>query len=134
MGDDYASVGKASLWCAILGGVLPVRLAILVPANALLCGVLFVILELIALGCGIVARRTATGKAGLVISGILVLCFLFVALFFAPVPHPEIRIQAVPEVVPHGEAPKLQSRPLARKCRILALRRPLSGRPVLCAP
>ena len=47
------------------------------PAYAC-CGLLFVMLELIALGCGIAARRTATGKAGLVI-GLVVLLLGLVA-------------------------------------------------------
>jgi hypothetical protein len=80
MGNDNISLGKASLWTSIVGIVLPVCLAVLVaiflnrpvlgqdPGVAYsLCGLLFVMLELIALGCGIAARRTATGKAGLVI-------------------------------------------------------------------
>jgi len=95
MANDNASLGKTSLWTSIVGVVLPVSLAILVAiflkpssekalANAL-CGVLFVILELIALGCGIAGRRTATGKAGLVISVILLLLFSFSILFFMPI-------------------------------------------------
>lgn len=69
----------------MIGVVLPVCLGVLVavlykphlgnepgPAYAL-CGLLFVILELVAFGCGIAARRMATGKAGLLISGILLL-------------------------------------------------------------
>jgi hypothetical protein len=85
MGNDYASLGKASLWCAIIGVVLPLCLLILFPASAspILCGVLLVILELVAVGCGIAARRTATGKSGLVISGILLLCvFVLFSLFY----------------------------------------------------
>jgi hypothetical protein len=94
MGHDDASLGKASLWCSIIGVALPVCLAILTlvgvsylapqsrlgpPPSAMeaagwafaLSGILFVLLELIAFGCGLAARRTATGKAGLVISGVL---------------------------------------------------------------
>jgi hypothetical protein len=94
MGNDNASLGKTSLWSSIFGVVLPVCLAILTfvgvsylapqsrlgpPPSAMeaaewtlaFSGILFVILELIALGCGIAARGTATGMAGLVISGVL---------------------------------------------------------------
>jgi hypothetical protein len=94
MGNDDASLGKASLWSSMIGVVLPVCLAILTfvgvsylapqsrlgpPPSAMeaagwtlaFSGIHFVILELISFGCGIAARRTATGKAGLVISGVL---------------------------------------------------------------
>ena len=86
MGNDNASLGITSLCSSIIGVVLPACLAVLVavfikppneqgPAYAL-CGVLFVILESIALGCGIATKRTATGKAGLLISGVLLLLAL----------------------------------------------------------
>jgi hypothetical protein len=104
MGNDYASLGKACLWCAIIGIVLPVCLAILVPANAFLCGFLFVILELIALGCGIAARATVTGKAGLIISGIVLLCSLIYFSLFYAVPQHQIRPDAPPQDVPQEEA------------------------------
>ena len=88
---DNAFLGKVSLWTAIIGIVLPMCLAVLAIvvflfltphsrmgpssdqwegalASLAFCGILFVILELVALGCGIAARRTASGKAGLVIS------------------------------------------------------------------
>jgi hypothetical protein len=90
MGNDYASLGRASLWCAIIGIIVPGSLAILAPANAQLCGLLFVILELIALGCGIGARATVTGKAGLFVSGIVLLCFLLLFLWFYPVKQDQI--------------------------------------------
>jgi hypothetical protein len=93
MSNENATLGNASLWTAIIGIVVPGCLAVLVavfyprhlgndpgPLYAL-CGVLFVILELVALGCGIAARRTATGIAGIVISGTLcALLFLGAAL------------------------------------------------------
>lgn len=92
MANDGGSLGKASLWISIAGLIVPVCLAILlaiwvlafVPqsrlgpsyensvlilAGAALCIVLFVVLELIALGFGIAARRTERGKVGLEISG-----------------------------------------------------------------
>jgi hypothetical protein len=47
-----------------------------------ICGILFVIFELITLGCGIAARRTATGRAGLVISSVLLLLGVGLATFY----------------------------------------------------
>ena len=96
MGNDRTALGKASLWTAIIGIVLPGCLAILAilvdvylappgrmgapwyaPAGAMPVlaagGSCFAVLELVALGCGIAARGTAPGKAGLVASSILLL-------------------------------------------------------------
>jgi hypothetical protein len=95
MGDDDASFGKASLRCAIIGVVLPGCLAALGPASALLGGVLFISLEWVALGFGIAARATVTGKAGLVISGILLVSLFLALLLFYP-----FRLENVPRVVP----------------------------------
>jgi hypothetical protein len=92
---NNASLGKTSLWCCCIGIVLLVGLAVLLLVDILylephtrmgtgpptpatkaagvtlaIGGVLFVVMELVAFGCGIVARRTAAGKAGLVISGV----------------------------------------------------------------
>jgi WD40 repeat protein len=86
MRGNSPALGRASLWIAILGFVLPVSLAILVAifvenrdnrqalAN-ILCGVLLVALELVALGFGIAGRHTASGKAGLAISCLLLSLF-----------------------------------------------------------
>jgi hypothetical protein len=92
MANDNTVLGKASLWSALIGIVLPASLAVLVavflkphlgndpgPAYGICC-LLFVILELVAFGCGIAARHLATGKAALVISGILLLLVLFVVV------------------------------------------------------
>jgi hypothetical protein len=93
---NNASLGKTSLWCSCIGIFLLVSLAVLLLVDILylerhtrmgmgpptpatkaagvtlaIGGVLFVVIELVAFGCGIVARRTAAGKAGLVISGVL---------------------------------------------------------------
>jgi hypothetical protein len=82
--SNNASFAKASLWTAIAGLVFPVSLAVLVITSDqhrldiarlrewpyALCGVLFLILELIALGCGIAARWTVTGKRGLGLSAL----------------------------------------------------------------
>ena|SRR5713101_1258203 len=97
MSNGNASLGKASLWSAIVGVVLPGCLAVPVAAfykphlgndpglAYALCGLLLVILELVAFGCGIAAKRTATGKAGLFISVILLLLvILVVVLKFLP--------------------------------------------------
>jgi hypothetical protein len=81
MANDNVSLGKGSLWASIGGVVLPVSLAIRgaifikLPSEPGpvrgICILLFILLEFIALGCGIGARRTAAGKAGFIISGIL---------------------------------------------------------------
>jgi hypothetical protein len=92
-------LGKASFWAAIAGIVVPVCLVILlviwvilfVPQGRMgpsgddavriivglvVCVAPFVVLELVALTCGIAARDTATGKLGLKISA----CLLALAL------------------------------------------------------
>jgi hypothetical protein len=84
-------LGKVSLWASITGFVLPAGLSVLtivvftyfpsrsrqipeyVGVNLTLSIALFALLELIGLGFGIAARRTATGKAGLVISAVLLI-------------------------------------------------------------
>ena len=85
MGNDNSWLGKASVWSCIIGVVLPGGLLALVLSNERLlplevalgaigpCYILFVMLELVALGCGIAARRTTAGKVGLVISGLILL-------------------------------------------------------------
>src|SRR5207245_1379501 len=85
MGNDNSWLGKVSVWSCITGAVLPGGLLALVLFNERLfplevalgaigpCYMLFVILELVALGCGIAARRTTTGKVGMVISGLILL-------------------------------------------------------------
>jgi hypothetical protein len=95
---NKAWLGNISLWSAIIGVVLPGCYVLLDFAflqnhvneqsldyeilGYVISGFLFVTLELAALGCGIAARDTATGKAGLAISGgiaILVLLFFLAA-------------------------------------------------------
>ena len=56
----------------------PLEFAIWVPA---ICVLIFVPLELVAFGCGIAARRTVTGKAGILISALL-LALLVIAVFY----------------------------------------------------
>ena len=83
MATDSESLGKASLWTSIVCIAVPVILGILAlvfienrdnrDKAYVLCASLGGVLELIALGLGIATRSTATGKAGMIISGILVL-------------------------------------------------------------
>jgi len=91
MANDSKALGKASLVTSIVGIAVPVILPVLVLViekrggaatviAVFFCGVLGVVLELVALGLGIAARRTTTGKAGMIISGILIL--LLVAAVF----------------------------------------------------
>jgi hypothetical protein len=93
MADGNESLGKTSLWSSIIGVALPGCLAVLVAVFIkneydrrmpyVICGVIFGMLELVALGCGLATRRTATGKAGLVISSVLfVLLLILVGLVF----------------------------------------------------
>jgi hypothetical protein len=84
MGYDVARLGTADLWSSLIGIALPGCLAVLVAVllkNPTLgqdpspvygaCSGLCVILEAVAVGCGVAARRTATGKAGLDIASVL---------------------------------------------------------------
>src|SRR5438105_65104 len=85
MGNDTSWLGKVSVWSCIIGVVLPGGLLALFLFNERLlplevalgaigpCYMLFVMLELVALGCGIAARNTTTGKIGMVISGLILL-------------------------------------------------------------
>ena len=104
-------LGHLSLWTAIAGLVLPILLAIgglaaarfllsleLSEGYILLCWALGFVLELVALGCGIVARRTGTGKAGLIIGSISLL--LYVAVYLAVFTIGEVRHSPRPEAVP----------------------------------
>jgi len=74
-------LGILSLAAALAGWVLPILLALAGGLLLALLGVgtdllvlasllLFLAFELVALGCGIAARRTGTGKAGLIISAL----------------------------------------------------------------
>jgi hypothetical protein len=88
--NNSSSLGEASLWISSAGIVVLVSLAILAvvtfnPANTqrgldferlrqwpyLLCGAIFVILELVGLGCGFAARDTLAGKRGLAVSALV---------------------------------------------------------------
>jgi hypothetical protein len=97
-------LAKVSLWTAIAGLFYPVSLVVLSimsqhhrPDIAQLgewpfafCGALFVILELVAVGCGLAARCTVTGKRGLGLSA-LAWNLLAVTLFaFGGTPLPMV--------------------------------------------
>ncbi len=101
-------LGILSLAAAIAGWVLPILLALAGGLLLALLGVktdlvvlasllLFVALELAALGCGIAARRTGAGKAGLIISAIslFVILVVFGALSGRPVPAQEFRYREI---------------------------------------
>jgi len=85
------SIGRISLWTSIAGLVLPVLLGLagsalpkaLRPEDSYIvfCAVLGLVLEVAAVGCGIVGRRSGAGKAGLIISVLSLV--LFVLLFLA---------------------------------------------------
>jgi hypothetical protein len=85
-----SGLGLLSLWLAITGMVLPIVIVVVVLASGtaessgfmILCGLLATALELAALVCGIIARRSASGKAGLIISciGLILASQAFMAL------------------------------------------------------
>jgi tRNA A-37 threonylcarbamoyl transferase component Bud32 len=98
--SQLAAIGKASLWSSIAGLVAPLLLAAIgslltksqnVGDNYyfLWCFALGVVLELVALVCGIVARRTATGRVGLVIS-IISLALAGLMLAWSTEPQPRL--------------------------------------------
>jgi|GEM_PF-943701 len=83
-----SSIGRLSLGLALAGIVLPVGILLLALAAAsrepksgmlLLCAGLGALLELAAFGCGVVGRRSLAGKAGMVISGLVLLAGLLLA-------------------------------------------------------
>ena len=83
--SDSSRVGKASFWIALAGFALPVAAffagrEFVAPKNAVLgqrmCLGLFVLSELIALACGFTTRNTPLGKAGLMLSILLLLAVL----------------------------------------------------------
>jgi hypothetical protein len=89
MDNDASWLGKASLWSCIIGIALPAFLYVLVALFLSqeglaygFCEFLFVILQFVALGCGIASRRTPTGRVGLLLSGgILLLGFVVTGTF-----------------------------------------------------
>lgn len=84
-----SGIGRISLGSATAGVMLPVLLALgaqlVGPSQRLpdfftLCLVLGIVLELVALACGIVARRTGSGKAGILIAGLSLMLGLWLGL------------------------------------------------------
>lgn len=75
--NSPAAIGLVSLWTAIASVVLPLALALLAmslapyqrrPEILLLCAVLGGFLGMVAAACGIAAKQTATGKAGMAVA------------------------------------------------------------------
>jgi hypothetical protein len=97
-------LAKVSLWTAIAGLFFPVSLVVLSIMSDQhrldiaqlgewpysLCGVLFVILELVALGCGLAARYTMTGKRGLGLSALGWNLFAVTLFAFGGTPLPMV--------------------------------------------
>ena len=75
MEEKKDKLGWIGLWLAITGLVLPILIAIICGVLldkdvGYLCVLLYVALEISALGCGIAARQHSPGKAALLISAI----------------------------------------------------------------
>jgi hypothetical protein len=113
MSTDNERQGQISLWTSILGLVLPVLLAmvfaVLLDRGILhepgtyygLCLLLSGVLELAALGCGLGARRTVSGKAGLLLSLASLLLLVLVMAFTVG----SVRIAPVQEQVAPAAQP-----------------------------
>jgi len=90
MDEQNNKLGWLGIWLSIIGLILPILIAI---AGGLffdmdvvsLCMLLFVALELPALGCGIVARQTRPGKAAASISGSSLVLFVLFLAFLTPI-------------------------------------------------
>jgi hypothetical protein len=95
---NKTSLGKVSLWTSITGVVVltlhPNLIRTFPNASGsfglfifAFCPIFSLLLEFAALGCGIAGRRTTAGKAGMIISSILILAVVsFVVLFFSGPP------------------------------------------------
>lgn len=92
-----STLGRLSLWLAIVGLVLPVLLVFFfgltsaagsTAAPVIIGGLLVATLEATALICGIIARKSASGKAGLIIAsiGTILVAQGFLALPFSKGP------------------------------------------------
>jgi tRNA A-37 threonylcarbamoyl transferase component Bud32 len=129
--DSPASsrLGQLSLGLALAGIALPIGLLLLALAAAarehqsgmlILCVVLGALLELAAFGCGVVGRRSLAGKAGMVISGLVLLAGLLLApsvilqpgertsgpsRFLGVLPHTAIEIAKDPSKLPATTTP-----------------------------
>lgn len=83
--NEKSMIGIVSLWTGILGIVLPILCAFLAHLFAkensgfyyLLCILLFIGLELVALITGIIGRKSLCGKAGMIIA---IVCEVLLAL------------------------------------------------------
>ncbi len=83
---ERVNLGATSKWISILGIIIPILLLAVYGIRMktsdrsfeLISYALFVGMEFIALVCGILGRRTPSGKAGLWIS---LVCMLFAILF-----------------------------------------------------
>lgn len=78
MSDGESSLGRLGIRISIVGVVLPACLyvlAALLPGNQGwpygACELLFVVLQLVAVACGVAARRTPAGRRALLLSGSL---------------------------------------------------------------
>jgi len=91
-GDNgRSSVGVTSLVCSILGIILPILLGFLAlkfdghaRLYILLCILLFIGLELIALITGIIGRKSASGKAGMIVSIVCTTLTLLAIILIIP--------------------------------------------------
>lgn len=135
MTEPNTQIGRLSLWTSILGVLVPGSLAIIVAivedAKGLrdegtyygLCAALFLVLQLIALGCGIASRRTPTGRAALTISGLsltLTLVIVFVISMFSWSPSQRSPPPSVPQIH-RFDAPAKQGAPAPKEERPGAL-------------
>jgi hypothetical protein len=107
--NNNTSLGKASLWISVAGLIMPVSLAVLAVTNEqkrleldvlrewpyVLSGALFLILELVALGCGIAARHTVVGKRGLAISALAWFLLTSILSSFGGTPLPSLILSVV---------------------------------------
>ena len=85
----YTSIGGIALMGLVM--VAPLLWRLQVPLPSPQCAEAFIVLlESVAFGCGIAAKRTATGKAGLVISAgvgvffVVGLCYAVIRFFTQP--------------------------------------------------
>ena len=115
-------LGRISLWSCIAGLVLPILLLLgigllasvlklnLSDGYLLLCWALGVVLELAALGCGIVGWRSKSGKAGLIIS---VLALMLDVLVFLAVVAPRAESSGPANPVETSEPVVVEKAPAA---------------------
>ena len=99
--DDNTQLGRVSLWLSILGLVLPVTFFVLAFAFVavgydglayfIYAVILAAVMELVAFGCGVAARRTKAGRIAVwVSSGVFGLAVLLAIWFFVMLSHTRI--------------------------------------------